>query len=99
HDASRLHDGRLLLAFGKPFGAFTVNIDAGEFLAVVIIDRDLPVTMFAPSVLMVSAGALGWCLCFLHYGVALNAGDYRKFDLAAQVARRRLTLFVFNIYK
>jgi hypothetical protein len=28
--------------------------------------------------------------------MALNASDYRKFDLAAQVARRRLTFLLFR---
>jgi hypothetical protein len=98
HDASRFHNGRLLLTFGEPLGALTVNVDAGEFLAVVVVHSDLPVAMFAPSVLVESAGTLCFCLCLLHYGMALDARDYRKFDSAAQVARRGLTVLLFSNY-
>ena len=58
HNASCFHDGRLLLPFGKLLGAFAINIDATEFLAVVVIHGNLPVTMFAPAVLVEPAGAL-----------------------------------------
>jgi hypothetical protein len=56
-NASRFHDGRLLLAFGKPLGAFAIDIDAAELLTVLVIHRDLPMAVFAPSVTVEPAGA------------------------------------------
>jgi hypothetical protein len=46
-DACVFHHRRFPLARGKLFGALAVYIDAGELLAVGVIDSDLPVLMFA----------------------------------------------------
>jgi hypothetical protein len=85
-DASRLDDGRLLLALGKPLGALAVDINAGEFFAVVIVDGDLPVAMPAPTILVEAAG-LPLPLRFLfHDSITLEKwSDYRKFAGQAQV--------------
>jgi hypothetical protein len=100
HDARCLHDRRFLLAFGKPLSTFAVNIDAGELFAVVVVHGYLPVAMFTPSILIEPAGTLLFCpgfsLRFLHDEMALDACDYGKFDLAAQVARRGLTVLIFR---
>jgi hypothetical protein len=96
HDAGRLYDGRFLLAFGKPLGAIAINVHAGKLLTVVVIHGDLPVTMFASSVPVEPAGTFCFCLCLLHDGMALDIRDYRKFDLGAQVAKRRLTFLLFS---
>jgi hypothetical protein len=100
HDARCFHDRRFLLAFGKPLSTFAVNIDAGELFAVVIVHGYLPVTMFTPSILVEPAGTLFSCprfsLRFLHDDMALDARDYGKFDLVAQVARLGLTVLLFR---
>jgi hypothetical protein len=89
HDPSCLHDGRFFLAFGKPLGALAIDIDATEFLAVVIIHSDLPMAMLASAVAAEPARTFAFCLgsLFFHDGMALNAPDYRNFSSAAQVAR------------
>lgn len=100
HDARCFHDRRFLLAFGKPLRTFAVNIDARELFAVVIVHGDLPVAMFTPSILVEPAGTLFFCpgfrLRFLHDEMALDARDYGKFDLVAQVARLGLTVLLFR---
>jgi len=40
------------LALGKMLSAFTVDINAGKFLAVVIIDGHLPMAVLAPAILV-----------------------------------------------
>jgi hypothetical protein len=49
-DARGLHNWRFLLALGEAFSAFAVYVHTGEFLTVVIIDRYLPMLVFAPAV-------------------------------------------------
>ncbi len=51
NDARRLDDRRFLLPFGKFRGLGAVGVNPAKLLAVVIIDGDLPVPMFAPLVL------------------------------------------------
>jgi len=70
-DARRLHHRRFLLAIGEALGAFPINVNARELFAVVIVHSDLPVAMFASSVLGESAG-LPTPLLF-HDGLALKA--------------------------
>src|ERR1700722_18576625 len=60
--ASRFHDGRLLLPFGKPLRPLPVDIHAGELLSLVVIDSHLPVLMLASAVAMKPFGRL--CLIF-----------------------------------
>jgi hypothetical protein len=64
HDARRLHYRRLFLALGKFLRALPINIHAGEFLAVRVINSDLPVMMLAPLIVPHPAGFL-W-LGFFH---------------------------------
>jgi hypothetical protein len=64
HDARRLHDRGLLLPLGKLLRALTVYVHAREFLAVRVINSDLPVMMLAPFIVAHSAGFLG--LGFFH---------------------------------
>ena len=90
HDTRGFNDGRFLLALGKTLGAFAINIDAAELLAVVVIDGDLPMAMLAPAVALKPAGTLVrfWLgSLFFHGGMALNAPDYKNLISAAQVAR------------
>jgi hypothetical protein len=96
HDASCLHDGRFFLAFGKTLGALAIDVDATELFAVVVIHGDLPMAMLASAVAAKPAGTFAFCLgsLFFHDGMALNAPDYRNFNSAAQVARRRLTFLL-----
>jgi hypothetical protein len=61
-DSSRLHDRGLLLAFRESDGALAVNVNAGEFFAVAVIDGHLPVTVFPAAVAVESAGFFGFCL-------------------------------------
>src|SRR5579872_1279537 len=56
HDAGSFHNGRLLLPLGKALGPFPINVYPGKFLAVVIVNGDLPVLMLAPAVAMKPAG-------------------------------------------
>ena len=50
HDTGGFYHGRLLLALGEALGALAVDIHSGEFLPVVIVHCDLPVTMLPPLV-------------------------------------------------
>jgi hypothetical protein len=49
-NSSGLHNRRFLLALGEAFRPFAVDVHAGKLLAVVIIDRHLPMLVFAPAV-------------------------------------------------
>jgi hypothetical protein len=49
-DARRLDDRRLFLALGEMPGSLFVNVHAGKFLAVLVVDGYLPVAMLAPFV-------------------------------------------------
>jgi hypothetical protein len=49
-DASALDDGGSFLPRGEFGRFFAINIDAREFLAILIKDGDLPVAMLAPAV-------------------------------------------------
>jgi hypothetical protein len=73
HDSRGLHDRRLLLAIGKPRGSLAVNVDAGEFLAVVVIHGHLPVTVFPPTVAVHAIGPFAlrglFGLLFFHVAV------------------------------
>ena len=79
-NASRLHHGRLLLTLGKPLGTLSINVDAGELLAVVVIHGHLPVAVLASSVPLKPAGTLCFGFRFFHDGITLNVRDYGKFD-------------------
>jgi hypothetical protein len=70
-DARRFHHGRFLLAFGESFGAFSINVNAGEPLSVLIVNSDLPVAMLAPAVLVKPAGFPASLL--FHDGLTLKA--------------------------
>ena len=90
HDTRGFNDGRFLLALGKALGAFAIDIDAAELLAVMVIDGDLPMAMLASAIALKPAGTLirFWLGTLLfHVGVALNAPDYKNLISAAQVAR------------
>jgi hypothetical protein len=90
HDTRGFNDGRFLLALGKTLGAFAINIDAAELLAVVVIDGDLPMAMLASAIALKPARTLisFWLgTLFFHGGVALNAPDYKNLISVAQVAR------------
>jgi len=49
-DSSRLHDRRLLLPFGETRRALPVNVNPREFFPVMVVNGDLPMTVFAPPV-------------------------------------------------
>ena len=83
-DTSRFDDRGFLLAFGKAFGPFAIDIDTGELFAVVVVHGDLPVAVFAALVTAEPAGFL--CLVFFHSERVLDAIDYGKFPMAAQVS-------------
>jgi hypothetical protein len=80
HDARGFNDGRFLLALGEAFGAVAVDIDAAEFLTVVVIHGDLPMAVLASAVALKTAGTFRFRLgiLFFHDGVALNAPDYKE---------------------
>jgi hypothetical protein len=65
-----LNNRRLFLAFGKPFGAFAVDIDTSEALTVMIVNGNLPMAMLAPTV-PPKPGGLLFFFDFLHYMIAL----------------------------
>jgi hypothetical protein len=93
HDTRGFHDGRFLLALGKALGAFAINIHAPKFLAVVVVDGDLPMAMLASAVALKPAGTLVrfWLgTLFFHDGVALNAPDYKKFNLGRASSKIRV---------
>jgi hypothetical protein len=76
HDARCLHDRRLLLAFGKAFGTFTVDIHPGELLTVVIVDSNLPVAMLTTAILVKPGRLLGTLL--FHDGLAPRKPEYSQ---------------------
>ena len=90
HDTRGFNDGRFLLALGKALGAFAIDIDAAELLAVMVIDGDLPMAMLTSAVALKSASAFisFWLgTLFFHDGLALSASDYKNLIWVAQVAR------------
>lgn len=71
-DARRLHNRRSLLPLGKARSPLAVYIDPRELLAVVIINRHLPVVVFPASVMAETRGALpifrfGTCFLLLFH--------------------------------
>lgn len=67
-NASGLHDGRLLLSLGKARRTLSIDVNSREFFAVMVVNRDLPVTVLAPPITPESRDALfGFCFgIFLH---------------------------------
>jgi len=55
-DSGCLHHRRLLLALSEALGALAIDVNARELFAVVVIHRDLPVTVFAAAVSVKPAG-------------------------------------------
>lgn len=49
-DASGLHDGRFLLSLGEARRAFPIDINSRELLSVMVVDRNLPVTVLAAPI-------------------------------------------------
>jgi hypothetical protein len=82
HDARRLHYRRFFLPLRKLLRAFPVYINAREFLAVRVINGNLPVMMLAPFIMAHSAGFLR--LGFFHV-VPSRICDYGNFAAGAQV--------------
>jgi hypothetical protein len=83
-DAGRLNDGRSFLAFSKALGAFPIDIHPSKLLAIVIVDRDLPMAMFATLIALESGGPLA--LLFCHAELLPKGTDYCNFGKPAQVA-------------
>ena len=82
HDARRLHYRRFFLPLRKLLRALAVYIYAREFLAVRVVNGNLPMVVFAPFVVAHSAGFLR--LGFFHV-VPSGIGDYGNFAAGAQV--------------
>jgi hypothetical protein len=61
-DARSFHDRGFLLARGKAFGAIAIDIHPGEFLAIIVIHRYLPMAVFAPAIPVHAVGL--FCPCF-----------------------------------
>jgi hypothetical protein len=59
HNSRGFDYRRFLLAFREFLGAISVDVDAGEFLAVGVIHGDLPVMMRAPAITLHAAGFFG----------------------------------------
>jgi hypothetical protein len=78
-DTRCLHHRGLLLALGKALGAFTVDIDPGKLLAVVIIHGYLPVAVLATPILVQPSRPL--CPFLFHDGLTLESLNTRKFRL------------------
>ena len=57
-NACRLYDRRFLLALGEALGAVAVDVDASELLAVMIVDRHLPVPVLATPIFVQPRGPL-----------------------------------------
>ena len=55
-DTGAFNDGRFFLPFGKVLGAFAVDINAREFLTVVVVNGHLPMAVLSPAVLMETDG-------------------------------------------
>ena len=94
-NSGRFHHRRLLLTFGEPLGTFAIDIDATELLAIVVIHGDLPVSVFASSVLVEPAGTFGSGFCLrrllFHDGLDLNgARDYRKFRFDRASSKKKV---------
>jgi hypothetical protein len=65
-DASRFYNRRFFLTLGKVLGAFTIDINSREPLAVVVVHGHLPVPVFAPPVPVEPCCFLS--LVLLHFG-------------------------------
>jgi hypothetical protein len=59
HDARGLDHRRAPLPFRKAGSPLAVDVDARKLLAVLVIDRDLPVTVFSAPVAPHAAGLAG----------------------------------------
>jgi len=70
YNAGCLHNRRSFLAFRKALGAFAIYVDARKLLAVVIVDRYLPVAVPAAAI-PADPGGLAGLRLFPHDGVAL----------------------------
>jgi hypothetical protein len=82
HDARRLDYRRFFLPLRKLLRALAVYIDACEFLAVRVVNGNLPMVVFAPFIVAHSAGFLR--LGFFHV-VPSRIRDYGNFAAGAQV--------------
>ena len=65
-DPGAFYDRRFLLPLRKALRTVAVDINAGEFLTVMVVDRYLPMAVLAPAILL----ELGRtpCLLFRHDG-------------------------------
>lgn len=90
-DASCPDDRRFFLPLGEALRTITIDIDAGKFLTVVIVDGDLPVTMFSTPIAMETAAS--WCSLLLLLGHAppFKGLHYGNFDRGAQVSSLDIT--------
>jgi hypothetical protein len=82
HDARRLHYRRFFLPLRKLLRALAVYIHAREFLAVRVVNGNLPVVVFTAFIVAHSDGFLR--LGFFHV-VPSRIGDYGNFTAGAQV--------------
>jgi hypothetical protein len=87
HHPRRLHDRGLLLPLGELRSLGAIRINPGELLAVVVVDRDLPVPVLAPLVFT----QLGAFSSFSHEFPPQVKGHYGNTPGCAQVARYELT--------
>ena len=86
-DACAFDHGRFPLALGKLFGALAVYINAGELLAVSVIDGDLPVLVLAALVAR-PFGRLGRAFLFHWLETSVNVrliSEYVNFGSSRQV--------------
>jgi len=71
HDAGGLHDRGFLLPVGKTLRALAVDINPGELLAVMVIDRDLPMLVLPPPVFLGATNL--FCRFLLHEWKSLKS--------------------------
>jgi hypothetical protein len=90
-DASCPDDRRFLLPFGEALGTIAIDVDTGKFLTIVIVDGDLPVTMFPPPIAMETAASWGSLLLLLGHAPPFKGLHYGNFDWGAQVSSLDIT--------
>jgi hypothetical protein len=88
-DAGSAHNRGFLLPFGKARRPLAIDVHACESLPVFVVDRYLPVSVFAPLV-SAKAAAL-FSLLFFHFGGPFGQRTIASFQGFAQVTPNRIT--------
>jgi hypothetical protein len=93
-DAGSAHNRGFLLPFGKARRPLAIDVHASESLPVLVVDRHLPVPVFAP--LVSAKAAAPFSLLFFHFGSPFGQRTIASFQVFAQVTPNRITARVLH---